>query len=48
MPETPQSVSASDPTLDRLEHQIEWYDRKSRSAQRIFKRARSSRFWPRP
>jgi hypothetical protein len=40
MPETPQSVSASDPTLARLEDQIEWYDRKSRSAQRIFKRAK--------
>jgi Protein of unknown function (DUF4231) len=40
MPEIPQSVSASDPTLARLEDQIEWYDRKSRSAQRIFKRAK--------
>ena len=40
MSETPQSVSASDPTLARLEDQIEWYDRKSRSAQRIFKRAK--------
>jgi Protein of unknown function (DUF4231) len=28
----------SDPIFDRLEDQIDWYDRKSRSAQRIFKR----------
>jgi hypothetical protein len=27
-----------DPIIERLEDQIEWYDRKSRSAQRIFKR----------
>ncbi|RXS98155.1 DUF4231 domain-containing protein [Silvibacterium dinghuense] len=29
---------ASDPILNRLEDQIGWYDRKSRSAQRVFKR----------
>src|SRR5215469_4493893 len=28
----------SDPIFGRLEDQIDWYDRKSRSAQRIFKR----------
>lgn len=28
----------TDPTFDRLESQIDWYDRKSRSAQRMFKR----------
>ena len=28
----------SDPIFNRLEDQIDWYDRKSRSAQRIFKR----------
>ena len=28
----------SDPIFNRLEDQIAWYDRKSRSAQRIFKR----------
>jgi hypothetical protein len=30
--------SASDPIFARLEDQINWYDRKSRSAQRTFKR----------
>ena len=29
---------ASDPIFDRLEDQIDWYDRKSRSALRTFKR----------
>ncbi len=28
----------TDPIFDRLEHQIDWYDRKSRSARRMFKR----------
>jgi hypothetical protein len=41
MPE-PNMVSASDtpndPVVSRLEDQIGWYDRKSRSAQHIFKR----------
>jgi hypothetical protein len=30
----------SDPIYERLEDQIDWYDRKSRSAQRIFKRVK--------
>lgn len=30
----------SDPIYGRLEDQIDWYDRKSRSAQRIFKRVK--------
>jgi hypothetical protein len=38
MIETTQSVLGNDPTMGRLEDQIQWYDRKSRSAQRIFKR----------
>lgn len=33
MPDT-----ANDPILDRLEDQINWYDRKSRAAQQMFKR----------
>ena len=28
----------TDPIFDRLEHQIDWYDRKSRSARRMYKR----------
>jgi hypothetical protein len=31
-------VPGADPIFDRLEDQISWYDRKSRSAQHIFKR----------
>lgn len=31
-------LPASDPIYARLEEQIDWYDRKSRSAQRLFKR----------
>jgi hypothetical protein len=31
-------ASKSDPIFERLEDQIAWYDRKSRSAQRTFKR----------
>lgn len=38
MPETTQPVSTDDPVIARLEDQIAWYDRKSRSAQNIFKR----------
>jgi len=42
MPETttpvPGADSLNDPVMGRLEDQIQWYDRKSRSAQRIFKR----------
>lgn len=42
MPETTEPVryaeSLNDPVIERLEDQIQWYDRKSRSAQRIFKR----------
>jgi hypothetical protein len=38
MAEKIESVLGSDPITDRLEDQIEWYDRKSRSAQRIYKR----------
>ncbi|HEX4772315.1 MAG TPA: DUF4231 domain-containing protein [Bryobacteraceae bacterium] len=32
------ALEASDPTIDRLENQIEWYDVKSRSNQRWYKR----------
>lgn len=39
-PETSEPVPGKDPTFDRLEDQINWYDRKSRSAQSIFKRAK--------
>ncbi len=38
MPETTQPAPGQDPVIDRLEDQIGWYDRKSRSAQHIFKR----------
>jgi hypothetical protein len=38
MPETTDLLPASDPIYARLEGQIDWYDRKSRSAQRMFKR----------
>jgi hypothetical protein len=40
MPETTVSAAASDPVTTRLEDQIDWYDRKSRSAQHIFKRVK--------
>jgi hypothetical protein len=40
MSATTDSLPGGDPTLARLEDQIAWYDRKSRSAQRIFKRAK--------
>jgi hypothetical protein len=36
--ETVPDLPAGDPIFARLEGQIEWYDRKSRSAQRTFKR----------
>jgi hypothetical protein len=35
---TPLPDPKTDPTFDRLENQIDWYDRKSRSARRMFKR----------
>ena len=38
MPETAESLTTTDPIYARLEDQIDWYDRKSRSAQQIFKR----------
>jgi hypothetical protein len=38
MPETTESLASNDPIYARLEDQIDWYDRKSRSAQHIFKR----------
>jgi Protein of unknown function (DUF4231) len=38
MVETTQSVLANDPIIERLEDQINWYDRKSQSAQHIYKR----------
>src|ERR1035441_6188667 len=38
MSEVVGSASGQDPIIDRLEEQISWYDRKSQSAQRIFKR----------
>jgi hypothetical protein len=38
MTEATQSVAGEDPTMERLQDQIQWYDRKSRSAQRLFKR----------
>lgn len=37
MPETTQPAPGQDPVIDRLEDQIGWYGRKSRSAQRTFK-----------
>jgi hypothetical protein len=36
----PAPDAKSDPIFGRLEDQIDWYDRKSRSAQRIFKRVK--------
>ena len=38
MPETTDLLPGSDPIYARLEDQIDWYDRKSRAAQRTFKR----------
>jgi hypothetical protein len=38
MPETTDLLPVSDPVYARLEDQIDWYDRKSRAAQRTFKR----------
>lgn len=38
MPDTTESLTDNDPIYARLEDQIDWYDRKSRSAQHIFKR----------
>ena len=38
MPGTTEPLTSNDPIFARLEDQIDWYDRKSRSAQRIFKR----------
>jgi hypothetical protein len=39
-PGIPTPDQKSDPIYGRLEDQIDWYDRKSRSAQRIFKRVK--------
>ncbi len=39
-PAVPAPDAQSDPIFGRLEDQIDWYDRKSRSAQRIFKRVK--------
>ncbi len=39
-PEVSAPSFAADPIYGRLEDQIAWYDRKSRSAQRIFKRVK--------
>jgi hypothetical protein len=38
MPEDLSLLPVSDPIYLRLEEQIDWYDRKSRAAQRMFKR----------
>jgi len=38
MPGPTESLTSNDPIYARLEDQIDWYDRKSRSAQHIFKR----------
>ena len=38
MPETTELLPTSDPIYARLEEQIDWYDRKSSTAQRVFKR----------
>ena len=38
MVETTKSTPGNDPIIERLEDQISWYDRKSQSAQRIYKR----------
>jgi hypothetical protein len=36
-PENPPTAAASDPTFERLEDQIGWYDRRSATNQRLFK-----------
>jgi hypothetical protein len=38
MADTTEALTANDPIFARLEDQIDWYDRKSRSAQHLFKR----------
>jgi Protein of unknown function (DUF4231) len=38
MADSTEPLAGNDPTYARLEDQIDWYDRKSRSAQRLFKR----------
>jgi hypothetical protein len=38
MPEATEALAGNDPIHARLEDQIDWYDRKSRAAQRTFKR----------
>jgi hypothetical protein len=38
MPETTELLPTSDPIYARLQEQIDWYDRKSSTAQRVFKR----------
>ena len=38
MAATAESIIGNDPIFARLEDQIDWYDRKSRSAQHLFKR----------
>jgi hypothetical protein len=38
MPETAETLSASDPIYARLDEQIQWYGSKSSHAQRMFKR----------
>lgn len=38
MAATTESIIGNDPIFARLEDQIDWYDRKSRSAQHLFKR----------
>jgi hypothetical protein len=40
MVQTTESVLGNDPVIDRLEDQIKWYDRNSRSAQHIYKRVK--------
>lgn len=38
MPDATDALPVNDPIYKRLEDQIDWYDRKSRAAQRTFKR----------
>jgi len=40
MVQTTESVLGNDAIIERLEDQIKWYDRKSRSAQHIYKRVK--------
>ena len=40
MAENADTVLGNDPIIDRLEGQIDWYNRKSRTAQRIYKRTK--------